>query len=118
MIKQVQDGKAIDTDWVGTLENGAVVLTETGKNVAAGTAEKLAEVEAGLKNGTINVFDTKNFTVKKETLTSYKADVDSDEAFAKDTEVIENGIFMESKFRSAPYFDIQIDGINLLDTAF
>ncbi len=118
MIKQVQDGKAIDVDWVGTLENGAVVLTETGKNVAAGTKEKLAEVETGLKNGTINVFDTKNFTVKGETLTSYKADVDYDEAFTKDTEVIENGIFMESKFRSGPYFDIQIDGINLLDTAF
>ncbi len=118
MIKQVQDGKAIDTDWVGTLDNGAVVLTETGKNVAAGTTDKLAEVEKGLKDGTINVFDTKNFTVKGETLTSYKADVDFDEAFTKDTEVIENGIFMESKFRSGPYFDIQIDGITLLDTAF
>ncbi len=118
MIKQVMDGKAIDTDWVGTLENGAVVLTETGKNVAKGTTEKLAEVEKGLKDGTINVFDTKNFTVKGETLTSYMADVDYDEAFTKDTEVIENGIFMESKFRSGPYFDIQIDGINLLDTAY
>ncbi len=118
MIKQVEDGNAIDTDWVGTLENGAVVLTETGKNVAAGTKEKLAEVEKGLKDGSINVFDTKNFTVKGETLTSYEADVDYDEAFTKDTEVIENGIFMESKFRSGPYFDIQIDGINLLDTAY
>ncbi len=118
MIQQVMDGKAIDVDWVGTIQSGSVVLTETGKNIAAGTKEKLAEVEAGLKDGTINVFDTKNFTVKGETLTSYKADVDYDEAFTKDTEVIENGVFYESKFRSGPYFDIQIDGINLLDTAF
>ena len=51
-------------------------------------------------------------------LTSYKADVDTDAAFEKDTEVIENGVFFESKFRSAPYFDIQIDGIKLLNTNF
>ncbi|MDO4207390.1 MAG: BMP family ABC transporter substrate-binding protein, partial [Lachnospiraceae bacterium] len=47
-----------------------------------------------------------------------KADVDSDPAYEPDTEVIIDGAFAESKFRSAPYFDIQIDGITLLDTAF
>ncbi len=118
MITCVKEGKEIDKDWVGTLDNGAVKLTELGQNVAAGTAEKLAAVEAGLKDGSINVFDTKNFTVKGETLTSYMADVDFDEAYTKDTEAIENGIFYESKHRSGPYFDIQIDGITLLDTAY
>ena len=115
MITQVKNGKEIDTDWTGTIETGSVVLTEMGKNVAAGTQEKLDEVLKGLKDGTINVFDTKNFTVKGETLTSYKADVDTDAAFEKDTEVIANGIFQESKFRSGPYFDLEIDGITLLD---
>ncbi len=115
MITCVKEGKAIDTDWTGTLSTGSVVLTEMGKNVAEGTQTKLDEVLKGLKDGTINVFDTKNFTVKGETLTSYKADVDTDAAFEKDTEVIANGIFEESKFRSGPYFDIEIDGINLLD---
>ena len=115
MIEQVQNNKPIDVDWTGTLETGSVVLTEMGKNVAAGTQEKLDEVLTGLKNGTINVFDTANFTVNGETLTSYMADVDFDTAYAKDTEVIENGIFMESKFRSGPYWDIEIDGITLLD---
>ena len=115
MIGQVQNNQPIDVDWTGTLETGSVMLTELGKNVAAGTQEKLDEVLTGLKNGTINVFDTANFTVKGETLTSYKADVDYDADFTKDTEVIENGIFMESKFRSGPYWDIEIDGINLLD---
>ncbi len=115
MITQVKEGKEIAADWVGTLENGAVMLTELGKNVAAGTADKLEAVKADLKSGTINVFDTKNFTVKGETLTSYKADVDFDKDYTKDTEVIENGVFYESKHRSGPYFDIEIDGITLLD---
>ncbi len=118
MITCVKEDKAIDTDWVGTLDNGAVVLTDLGKNVAAGTAEKLATVEAGLKDGSIQVFDTKNFTVGGKTLTSYMADVDYDDKFTKDTEVIENGIFYESKHRSGPYFDVEIDGITLLDRAY
>ena len=115
MITQVKEGKEIATDWTGTIETGSVVLTEMGKNVAAGTKEKLDSVIAGLKDGTINVFDTANFTVKGEKLTSYKADVDTDADFTPDTEVVENGIFQESKFRSGPYFDVRIDGITLLD---
>ena len=115
MIKQVMDGKAIDTDWAGTIENGAVALTDLGTAVAPGTAEKLEEVKAGLINKTINVFDTANFTVKGEKLTSYMADVDTDANYEKDTEVIENGVFYESKHRSGPYFDLEIDGITLLD---
>ena len=115
MITQVKEGKEIATDWTGTIETGSVVLTDMGKNVAAGTKEKLDSVIAGLKDGTINVFDTANFTVKGEKLTSYMADVDTDDKFTPDTEVIENGIFQESKFRSGPYFDARIDGITLLD---
>ena len=61
------------------------------------------------------MFDTANFTVGGKKLDSYKADVDTDAAYEKDTEVIEGGIFYESKFRSGPYFDIEIDGITLLD---
>ncbi len=118
IITQVREGKEIDTDWTGTIETESVVLTELGKNVAPGTKEKLDQVVAGLKNGTINVFDTANFTVKGEKLTSYKADVDTDDKFTPDTEVIANGIFQESKFRSGPYFDVRIDGITLLDEAY
>ena len=118
MITQVSEGKEIDTDWTGTIETGSVVLTELGKNVAKGTDAKLDEVIKGLKEGTINVFDTANFTVKGEKLTTYKADVDTDDKFTPDTEVIENGIFQESKFRSGPYFDLRIDGITLLDEAY
>ena len=116
MIECVRDGKAIEADWTGTIETESVLLTEVNEAVAAaGTVEKIEEVKAQLLDGTINVFDTANFTVGGETLTSYMADVDSDANFEKDTEVIDGGVFYESKFRSAPYFDIEIDGITLLD---
>ena len=115
MIEQVQKGEEIATDWTGTIETGSVVLTDMGKNVAEGTKEKLDAVLAGLKDGSINVFDTANFTKDGQKVESYKADVDTDDKFTPDTEVIENGIFQESKFRSAPYFDLRIDGITLLD---
>ena len=116
MIECVQNDKAIDTDWTGTIETGSVVLTDINeKAAAAGTKEKIDEVKAKLLDGSINVFDTANFTVKGEKLTTYMADVNTDANFEKDTEAIENGVFYESKHRSAPYFDAEIDGITLLD---
>lgn len=119
MIEQVEKGEAIATDWTGTIETGSVVLTDINeKAAAAGTAEKIADVKAKLLDGSLNVFDTANWTKGGEKLDSYQADVDTDDKFTPDTEVIESGVFYESKFRSAPYFDIQIDGITLLDTNF
>ena len=119
VINAVKNGETIDADWTGTLATGSVVLTDINEQAAAeGTAAAIADAKAKLEDGTLFVFDTANFTVEGKTLDSYMADVDSDAAYEKDTEVIENGIFMESKFRSAPYFDLQIDGITLLDTNF
>ena len=119
VINAVKNGETIDADWTGTLATGSVVLTDINEQAAAeGTAEAIADAKAKLEDGTLFVFDTANFTVEGKTLDSYMADVDSDAAYEKDTEVIENGIFMESKFRSAPYFDLLIDGITLLDTNF
>ncbi len=119
ICSQAIEGKTIDTDWTGTIATGSVVLTEVNDKAAApGTADAIKAITEEFKAGTRHVFDTKNFTVGGETLTSYKADVDTDAAYEKDTEVIENGVFFESKHRSAPYFDIQIDGIKLLNTNF
>ena len=116
---QAMNGEAIDTDWTGTIATGSVVLTDVNTAAAApGTVEAIAKVTEELKNGTRHVFDTKNFTVGEQTLTTYMADVDTDAAYAKDTEVISGGVFYESKFRSAPYFDLEIDGITRLDVAF
>lgn len=118
-IKAAQNDEAIDADWTGTLETESVVLTDVNEDVAAeGTVEKLEEVKAQLMSGEINVFDVATFTVEGAAISSYMADVDTDADYTPDTEVVEDGAFKESKFRSAPYFDLQIDGINLLDTKF
>ena len=71
-----------------------------------------------LESGELHVFDVTTFTVGGEQLSGYKADVDTDADYTPDTEVIRDGYFSESEFRSAPYFDLQIDGITLLDTSF
>jgi basic membrane protein A len=118
-IKSVMDGTPIDTDWVGTLSTGSVELSDLGKTAPAeGTADEIEKVKKELEDGTRHVFDTSTFTVEGKTLDSYKADVDTDANYEKDTEAISDGYFHESEYRSAPYFDVQIDGINLLDTNF
>jgi basic membrane protein A len=118
MLDCVINGKAIDTDWTGTLANGAVKVTAVGQAAAAGTQAKLDEVSAKLKDGSLKVFDCSTFTVGGKHLTEYKADVDDKGDYVKETNVIktENGVtfFDESAFRSAPYFDIIIDGITAI----
>ena len=117
--KAVQAGEAFDTNWTGTIETGSVELCELNEDVAAeGTAAKLEEVKAALAAGETHVFDCSTWTVDGKEYTSYKADVEADDAYEHETEVISDGYFHESEFRSAPYFDINIDGINLLDTNF
>ena len=119
IIKSVCQGTPIAADWCGGADEGSVVLTGINENAAAkGTLAKLEEVAAKLKSGEIKVFDTNTFTVEGKKLDSYMADVDTDAAFTKDTEAIKDGYFHESEYRAAPYFDIMIDGITLLNTNF
>jgi basic membrane protein A len=119
IIDCVKNGEAIAADWVGTIESDSVLLTDVNEAAAAaGTAEKIAEVKAALESGEVKVFDTATFTVNGETVESYQADVDTDANYTPDTEAVSDGYFHESEYRSAPYFDLQIDGISLLDTAF
>ena len=118
-IQAVIDGAEIAADWTGTLATGSVVLADLGKVApAAGTQEAIDQAIADLEAGTIHVFDTSKFTVGGETLTSYLADVDTDPDYTPDTEVIADGYFHESEKRSAPYFDLRIDGITLLDEKY
>ena len=131
-IKAVMDGTEIPVDYTGDLKTGSVVLTDLNTAVAAeGTQAAIDEAKTKLENGELHVFDCSTFTTSVELnpfktdyltvdadghITSYLADVDTDEAYAGDTEVITSGYFSESTARSAPYFDLSIDGINLLDT--
>ena len=115
IVKAVANGETIPADYCGTIETGSVKLTQLNTDAAAeGTQAKLDEVMNGLKDGSIKVFDTATYTVNGAAQTSYMADVNSDDAFTPDTEVIKDGYFAESEFRSAPYFDVQIDGITFL----
>ena len=117
IINAVANGEAIPTDWTGSIATGSVVLTDVNEQAAAaGTAEKIAEVKAGLVDGSVKVFDITTFTKDGAPVESYLADVDTDPDYTVDTEVIVDGAFCESEFRSAPYFNLQIDGIELLDT--
>ena len=147
MIDCVRNDKEIAKDWsegLGNLyaaEQGAVAITELG-GAAVAASEGIIGTDSViyygimlLKSGWLKVFDCSTFTVTKTDsknqnatvdangyLTAYQADVNTDEAFTPDTNAIktENGItyFAESVFRSAPYFDVQIDGINLLNKEF
>ncbi len=114
----VAEGTPIDADWTGTLATGSVVLSDLGTAVADGTQEAIDAATAEIEAGTLHVFDTSTFTVDGAELTSYEADVDTDADYTPDHEVVSDGYFHESEYRSAPYFNVQIDGINLLDTAF
>ena len=118
IIECVKNGEAIEADWTGTISTGSVELTDLGSAAAEGTAEAIVAAKAEIEAGTLHVFDTSTFTVEGKTLDSYMADVDTDENYEGDTEAIVDGYFNESGDRSAPYFDLQIDGITLLDTAY
>ena len=118
-ISAVMNGGSIDADWTGTLATGSVVLTDLNESaVAEGTADAIKEATSALEAGTLHVFDTATFTVGGAALDSYQADVDTDANYTPDTEVVADGYFHESEFRSAPYFDLRIDGITLLDEAY
>ena len=118
-IQNVIDGKEIDADWTGNLSTGSVELTEINEQAAAkGTKEAIEEAKAKLEAGTLHVFDTKTFTEKGKEVTSYMADVDTDADYAPDTEVVKDGYFHESEYRSAPYFNLGIDGITTLNQKF
>ncbi|MBQ8683390.1 MAG: BMP family ABC transporter substrate-binding protein [Clostridia bacterium] len=104
IIKCVNTGAAIDTDWCGGIAEGSVVLTGINADAAAeGTLDALKKAVEDLKAGTVKVFDTSKFTV---------------DGVAYTGDAVVDGIFEESKAQSAPYFDLKIDGITRLNEKF
>ena len=104
---QVLAGSKIDTNWAEGYSQDAVAITALGPSVAAGTADKVAEVEAAIKSGSLHVFDTSKFTVGGSNLSSFVLD--------DGYEAISDGYFHESEHVSAPYFSLRIDGIKELN---
>ena len=118
-IECVVNGTELEQDWCKGMSDDEVVMTPLNEAIAApGTAEKLAEVEEGIKNGTIQVFDTSTFTVDGKTVDHAFA-VDTDGDFVADSEeAVFDGAFHESYFQSAPYFTLRIDGIEWINEAY
>ena len=81
---------------------------------------QLKSIRNIIKSSKTHVYDITTFTVDGKTLDSYEADIDTDPDYTPDHEVVSDGYFHESDvaFRSAPYFNVRIDGINLLDEQY
>ena len=85
-----------------------------GRTAAKGTLKAIGAAKDALAAGSLHVFDTRKFTVEGVPFNHYKATIDADNM----REVIYDDYFHESEYRSAPYFDLRIDGIRLLNTAY
>lgn len=110
-----RNNEPILADYVGTISTQSVVMTDVNTEAMAdGTKEAIEYTIDQFINDELNVFDTARFTVNGEHISTYMADVDSDANYEADTEAIKDGVFYESVYRSAPYFDITIDGIEIL----
>lgn len=120
VIETIVNGGTVDQDYKEHgYADGDVKLTDLNENVAAeGTADKLAEVEAALADGSLQVFDTSKFTVDGKTPTKGLVDMDGDFEGEEDYNAIFDGYYHESHFKSAPSFDLRIDGIKLLNEEY
>ena len=115
-IRAVLNGDELEQDWCHGMDMRAVELTPLNRDlIADGTDEKLDEVKAALADGSLQVFDTSTFTVNGATLEqAYALDTDGD--FVADSEeAVFDGAFHESYFQSAPYFTLEVDGIEKLN---
>ena len=105
-VEKTQKGTKMDYDYTGSLNDDSVIVYKASSIAASGTQTAVDKAIEDLKSNKTKVFDTSKFTVGGQKLTSYKPDVDTD------YEAIPDGYFHESEIRSAPYFDIIIDGID------
>ena len=121
ILKDFIDGKELAHDYTAGYESDAVMISELGSSCAEGTAEKVAEVIESIKNGSFHVVDINTFTVDGKKLDSYEFDfstMNSDftavQYQGEVINVVSDGYFHESEYRSAPYFGMIIDGITSL----
>ena len=126
MLEKFLAGEEVPTDFACGYADGAVMISALGGSCAEGTQEAVDAAWAGIKDGSLKVFDTSKFTCQPSTDGSYQVDADGHvtSAFGLDTngdwvndagEAIEDGAFAESVLRSAPYFSLRIDGITELN---
>jgi len=116
VIEKMISGEVMPADTSVGAVSGGVMISDLGPSCAPGTQEKVDEIWAALKDGSLSVFDTSKFTVGGEKVTTFLA-LDMDGDFVGDVgEAIVDGVFQESVLRSAPYFSLRIDGITELNS--
>jgi basic membrane protein A len=119
-------GEEVPTDYSVGITEDAVMISTLGSSCAEGTQEAVDAAWAGIKDGSLKVFDTSTFTCQASTDGSYQVDseghvtsafgLDADGDWVNDNgEAIQDGAFVESVLRSAPYFALRIDGITELN---
>ena len=121
-FKALMDGEDLAVDWSEGYETGAVAITELAESCAEGTQQAVDKAIAAIKDGSLQVFDASKWTVDGKNLTTYTFDstiIDFSTGNVvyegQKYEAIVDGAFVESNFRSAPYFDVRIDGITELN---
>jgi basic membrane protein A len=125
-LEKVIAGEEVPTDFACGIADGAVMISALGSSCAAGTQEAVDAAWAGIKDGSLKVFDTSKFTCQPSTDGSYQVDSEGHvtSAFGLDTngdyvndsgETVQDGAVVESVLRSAPYFSLRIDGITELN---
>lgn len=108
-VDSIIKGETIATDWSKGYVDGAVAISKLNDAVVAkGTADKIAETEAAIKDGSLHVFDTSTFTIKGSTLEDL---IKNDSEYKKWADYVSDGYFHESELASAPSFELRIDGI-------
>ncbi len=110
----------VENDFAGGLKEGSVEIDACSKNCPAGSQAKIDEVKAKLIDGSLHVFDTSKFTVNgaAPSEANMKPGSATWANIPEGTKFLTGGYYHESEFRSAPSFDVIIDGITNLNMEF
>ena len=118
--RQKGNKRAVENDFTGTLKDGSVEVLAASANCAEGTQAQLDAVKAELIAGTRHVFDTSKFTVggAAPSAANMKPGDATWPNMPSNIDLLKDGYYHESEFRSAPSFDVIIDGITNLNVNF
>ena len=119
--KKAGEAPKVENDWSEGFKAGSVEVDKASRNCADGTQTKLDAVRKQLEDGSLHVFDLSKFTVGGEAPSAANMMPDPVNTYPNAPEaskLLANGYYHESEFRSAPSFDVIIDGIENLNVAF
>ena len=119
--KKAGEAPKVENDWSEGFKAGSVEVDKASKNCPDGAQAKLDEVKKDLEDGKLHVFDLSKFTVGGAAPSAANMMPDPKNTYpnapAAD-KLLANGYYHESEFRSAPSFDVFIDGIHNINTVF